>query len=62
MELQTMHAQLAERLGGRELVSATISQPRLKSNDVKRIKIKLIITALSIAIPLSIERLMETLA
>ncbi|PSL40484.1 methyltransferase family protein [Planomicrobium soli] len=40
MELQTMHAQLAERLGGRELVSATISQPRLKSNDIKRIKLK----------------------
>ncbi|TWT24702.1 SAM-dependent methyltransferase [Planomicrobium sp. CPCC 101110] len=40
MELQTMHAQLAERLRGRALVSATISQPRLKSNDVKRIKLK----------------------
>ncbi|TWT02298.1 SAM-dependent methyltransferase [Planomicrobium sp. CPCC 101079] len=43
MELQTMHTQLAERLNGRELVSATISQPRLKSNDIKRIKLKPVI-------------------
>ena len=40
MELQTMHEQLAERIERRSLVSATISQPRLKSNDIKRVKLK----------------------
>src|SRR5690606_526873 len=38
--LQTMHEQLAERIERRSLVSATISQPRLKSNDIKRVKLK----------------------
>lgn len=40
MELQSMHDSLAARLQQRELVSATISQPRLKSNDIKRVKLK----------------------
>ncbi|ANU26511.1 class I SAM-dependent methyltransferase [Planococcus versutus] len=40
MDLQTMHDQLADRLFQQQLVSATISQPRLKSNDIKRIKLK----------------------
>ncbi|RNF39214.1 class I SAM-dependent methyltransferase [Planococcus salinus] len=40
MELHTMHEQLTGRLERQELVSATISQPRLKSNDIKRIKLK----------------------
>ncbi|MBU9672379.1 SAM-dependent methyltransferase [Planococcus sp. CP5-4] len=40
MELQTMHVQLAEKLQSHALVTATISQPRQKSNDLKRIKLK----------------------
>lgn len=40
MELQTMNAQLTERLERKELVSGTISQPRSKSNEIKRVKIK----------------------
>lgn len=40
MELQEMHQRLAEMLVQKKLISATISQPRQKSNDVKRIKIK----------------------
>lgn len=40
MELQTMNAQLTERLERKELVSGTISQPRSKSADIKRVKIK----------------------
>lgn len=40
MELQSMHDSLAARLQQRELVSATISQPRLKLNDIKRVKLK----------------------
>lgn len=40
MELQTMHAQLAEKLQSQALVTATISQPRQKSSDLKRIKLK----------------------
>jgi hypothetical protein len=40
MELEMMHTQLVERLERRELVSATISQPRLKSQEIKRIKLK----------------------
>ncbi|MDE4084774.1 SAM-dependent methyltransferase [Planococcus maritimus] len=40
MELQTMHAQLEEKLQSHALVTATISQPRQKSNDLKRIKLK----------------------
>lgn len=40
MELQLMHESLTGRLQRRELVSATISQPRLKSNDIKRVKLK----------------------
>ncbi len=40
MELQTMHAQLAEKLQIQALVNATISQPRLKSDELKRVKLK----------------------
>lgn len=40
MDLQNMHEQLYSRLGQHALVSATISQPRLKSNEVKRVKLK----------------------
>lgn len=40
MDLQTMHDQLTNRLLQHQLVSATISQPRLKSNNLKRIKLK----------------------
>lgn len=40
MELEIMHAQLAEKLYNHTLVNATISQPRQKSNDLKRIKLK----------------------
>ncbi|MGI2328788.1 class I SAM-dependent methyltransferase [Planococcus sp. YIM B11945] len=40
MDLQMMHTQLIERFERHELVSATISQPRLKSQEVKRIKLK----------------------
>ncbi|MFC4711426.1 class I SAM-dependent methyltransferase [Planococcus dechangensis] len=40
MELQTMHVQLAEKLQSHSLVTATISQPRQKSSDLKRIKLK----------------------
>lgn len=40
MELQSMHESLADRLQRRELVFATISQPRLKSNGIKRVKLK----------------------
>lgn len=40
MELQTMHEQLAEKLQSHSLINATISQPRQKSSDLKRIKLK----------------------
>lgn len=40
MELQEMHLQLTQRLMDKQLVSATISQPRQKTNDIKRIKLK----------------------
>lgn len=40
MELQEMHQQLTQRLMDKQLVSATISQPRQKTNDIKRIKLK----------------------
>ncbi|RAZ67885.1 class I SAM-dependent methyltransferase [Planococcus maitriensis] len=40
MELQTMHAQLAGKLQSHALINATISQPRQKSNELKRIKLK----------------------
>lgn len=40
MDIQTMNDQLSDRLNRQELVAGTISQPRLKSNDIKRIKLK----------------------
>ena len=40
MEFQQMKEALLERIEQQQLVQATISQPRLKSNDVKRIKLK----------------------
>lgn len=40
MDIQTMNEQLSARISRQELVAATISQPRLKSHDIKRIKLK----------------------
>ena len=40
MEFQEMKQALVERLLNKQLVAATISQPRMKSNDVKRVKLK----------------------
>ncbi|GEK29918.1 methyltransferase [Kurthia zopfii] len=40
MEYQEMLDQITERLLDRQLIQATISQPRMKSNDLKRIKLK----------------------
>lgn len=40
MDIQTMNDQLSDLLNRQELVTGTISQPRLKSNYVKRIKLK----------------------
>jgi len=40
MSFEEMKAQLMERILQQQLVTATISQPRLKSNEVKRIKLK----------------------
>ncbi|OCS94452.1 class I SAM-dependent methyltransferase [Caryophanon latum] len=40
MEFIQMKEAVLERLHAKTLVSATISQPRLKSNDIKRVKLK----------------------
>ena len=40
MNIQTMNEELSARISRQELVAATISQPRLKSNNMKRIKVK----------------------
>jgi len=40
MELNDMQQELTERIAQRKLVSATISQPRQKSGDLKRIRLK----------------------
>ncbi|MDN3449034.1 SAM-dependent methyltransferase [Planococcus sp. APC 3906] len=40
MDIQTMNEELTARISQRELVAGTISQPRLKSNSIKRIKLK----------------------
>ncbi|MBK3494599.1 SAM-dependent methyltransferase [Viridibacillus sp. YIM B01967] len=40
MDFQEMKQQLLQRLLDKELVTATISQPRTKSNDIKRVKLK----------------------
>lgn len=40
MEFQEMLEQVCSRLTNKQLISATISQPRQKSNDLKRIKLK----------------------
>ncbi|MBQ0138908.1 MAG: SAM-dependent methyltransferase [Kurthia sp.] len=40
MEFQEMLEQVNTRLANEQLISATISQPRQKSNDLKRIKLK----------------------
>ena len=40
MDIQTMNEELSARISRQELVAATISQPRLKSNNMKRIKVK----------------------
>ncbi|MEQ6354672.1 SAM-dependent methyltransferase [Lysinibacillus sp. M3] len=40
MTYEEMKAQLIERILQQQLVTATISQPRMKSNEIKRIKLK----------------------
>jgi len=40
MTFEEMKAQLIEQILQQQLVTATISQPRMKSNEVKRIKLK----------------------
>ncbi len=40
MDFEQMKTALIERLLNKQLVSATISQPRMKSNEIKRIKLK----------------------
>lgn len=40
MEFQDMQQALVEKLQAKQLISATISQPRQKSNDLKRVKLK----------------------
>ncbi len=40
MIFEEMKTQLTERILQQQLVTATISQPRMKSNEVKRIKLK----------------------
>lgn len=40
MTFEEMKTQLTERILQQQLVTATISQPRMKSNEVKRIKLK----------------------
>lgn len=40
MEFEQMKENLATLLHGKTLIQATISQPRLKSNDLKRVKLK----------------------
>lgn len=40
MEFEQMKAEFLERIKGKQLINATISQPRQKSNEVKRIRLK----------------------
>lgn len=40
MEYQEMHEQLTKLIHDKQLISATISQPRAKSDEVKRVKLK----------------------
>lgn len=40
MEYQEMHDQLVSLINDKKLISATISQPRAKSDEVKRVKLK----------------------
>ncbi|KOY80402.1 SAM-dependent methyltransferase [Lysinibacillus macroides] len=40
MTFEEMKAQLIEQILQQQLITATISQPRMKSNDIKRIKLK----------------------
>ena len=40
MEFEQMKEEFIKRIFNKELIQATISQPRLKSNDIKRVKIK----------------------
>ena len=40
MEFLQMKDQLIQLFEDKSLINATISQPRLKSNDLKRVKIK----------------------
>ena len=40
MEFQEMKEYLIEQIVNKQLVAATISQPRAKSNEIKRVKLK----------------------
>ena len=40
MTFEEMKARLQEQIASQQLVAATISQPRMKSNEIKRIKLK----------------------
>ena len=40
MEFQEMKAYLIEQITNKKLITATISQPRAKSNEIKRVKLK----------------------
>ncbi len=40
MEYQEMHEQLTKLIHDKQLIAATISQPRAKSDEIKRVKLK----------------------
>ncbi|MGE7946150.1 class I SAM-dependent methyltransferase [Lysinibacillus sp. NPDC093688] len=61
MTFEEMKAQLIERILQQQLVTATISQPRMKSNEVKRIKLKplLLKDAYHIQVEYQFERILK---
>lgn len=61
MTFEEMKAQLMERILQQQLVAATISQPRMKSNEVKRIKLKplLLKDAYHIQVEYQFERILK---
>ncbi|MGE7694813.1 class I SAM-dependent methyltransferase [Lysinibacillus sp. NPDC094177] len=61
MTFEEMKAQLMERILQQQLVTATISQPRMKSNEVKRIKLKplLLKDAYHIQVEYQFERILK---
>lgn len=61
MTFEEMKAQLMERILQQQLVTATISQPRIKSNEVKRIKLKplLLKDAYHIQVEYQFERILK---